>query len=156
LVDAIERIIIAGVAMTNAALSSARPGLDLSFQQWRVLVVLGERPNGLAVREISRLIDVTLPATGRQLRRLERRGLVLLEPDQHDRRVTRVRLTDAGLDARASIMSARRQRLATLVGRPPAGRAPSARLLAGLEELAMSLDSSTGVARLDPADDRPA
>jgi DNA-binding MarR family transcriptional regulator len=93
LVDAIERIIIAGVAMTNAALSSARPGLDLSFQQWRVLVVLGERPNGLAVREISRLIDVTLPATGRQLRRLERRGLVLLEPDQHDRRVTRVRLT---------------------------------------------------------------
>lgn len=111
-VDALERIIIAGVAMTNAALGQARPGLDLTFPQWRVLVILGDRPDGLAVREISRRIAVTLPATGRQLHRLAERGLVMLEPDPHDRRVTRVRLTEAGVVARASIMDDRRRRIA--------------------------------------------
>lgn len=105
LVDSLEAIVVAGVALTNAALS--RSGHELSFPQWRVLVVLAD-PNGLPVAEVSRLIHVTLPATGRQLRRLERRGLVDFEPDGKDRRVTRVRLTAAGLDVRRSIMGQRR------------------------------------------------
>jgi DNA-binding MarR family transcriptional regulator len=105
--DALEAIVIAGVALTNTALSRARSGHELTFPQWRVLVVLAD-PAGLPVAEVSRLIDVTLPATGRQLRRLEQRGLVVLEPDDRDRRVTRVRLTSAGLAARRSIMGDRR------------------------------------------------
>ena len=80
-----------------------------------MLVVLGGRPEGMGVREISRRISVTLPATGRQLHRLAERGLLLLEPDPRDRRVTRARLTEAGLAARASIMEARRRRIAAAV-----------------------------------------
>jgi DNA-binding MarR family transcriptional regulator len=109
-IDAIERIVVAGVAMTNAALAG-EAGTDLTFPQWRVLVILGSAPDGLPVAEISRRISVTLPATGRQLRRLEHRGLVRLEPDAHDRRVTRATLTDAGVDRRGAIMAQRRARI---------------------------------------------
>ena len=93
--------------MTNAALSRAPAGHELTFPQWRVLVILGDA-DGLPVNEISRLIEVTLPATGRQLRRLEQRGFVHLDPDQRDRRVTRATLTEAGRATRASIIEQRR------------------------------------------------
>ena len=87
LIDAIDAIIVAGVAMTSSALSHGAAGPELTFPQWRVLVVLSE-PEGLPVTEVSRRIAVTLPATGRQLRRLEERGLLTLQPDALDRRVT--------------------------------------------------------------------
>lgn len=62
--------------------------------------------------EVARRIGVTLPATSRQLRRLERRGLVSLRPDQRDRRAARVRLTADGLATRAAILAFRRRRIA--------------------------------------------
>lgn len=138
-VDALERIVIAGVAMTNAALSEARSGLDLTFPQWRVLVVLGRHPDGLGVGEISRRIAVTLPATGRQLHRLAERGLICLEPDPRDRRVTRARLTTAGSEARASIMEARRRRIAAAVADGPGGSA----LAHDLRRLADALETGS-------------
>ncbi|HEV8404245.1 MAG TPA: MarR family transcriptional regulator [Candidatus Limnocylindrales bacterium] len=110
LVDAIDAIIVAGVAMTSAALSHAAAGPELTFPQWRVLVVLSE-PTGLPVTEVSRRIAVTLPATGRQLRRLEQRGFLTLEPDAFDRRVTRARLTRKGLSVRNAIIAERRDRI---------------------------------------------
>lgn len=137
-VNALERIVIAGVAMTNASLGRARPGLDLTFPQWRVLVILGDRPDGLAVGEIAQRIAVTLPATGRQLHRLSERGLLTLEPDERDRRVTRVRLTDAGHAARASIMGDRRQRIAEGV----AGISLDTDVAAGLEHLADAMEAA--------------
>lgn len=137
-VNALERIVIAGVAMTNASLGRARPGLDLTFPQWRVLVVLGDRPDGLAVGEIAQRIAVTLPATGRQLHRLAERGLLTLEPDERDRRVTRVRLTDAGHAARASIMGDRRRRIAEGV----AGLPLAADVAIELEHLAEAMEAA--------------
>ena len=110
LVDAVDAIIMAGVAMTSAALSRATAGQELTFPQWRVLVILSE-PAGLPVTEVARRISVTLPATGRQLRRMEERGLLTLEPDELDRRVTRARLTSIGVAVRASIMVERRDRI---------------------------------------------
>lgn len=110
LVDAIDAIIVAGVAMTAAALSRAAAGEELTFPQWRVLVVLSE-PAGLPVTEVSRRIGVTLPATGRQLRRLEERGLLTLELDERDRRVTRAQLTSAGVAVRDTIVGERRDRI---------------------------------------------
>ncbi len=112
LVDAIEAIVIAGVAMTNASLSKARQAPELTFPQWRVLVVLGHQPAGMPVHQIARRIEVTLPATGRQLRRLEQRGLLVLEPHRSDRRVTLARLSDEGARVRASIMADRRAAIA--------------------------------------------
>lgn len=48
LVEALERIVVAGVAMTNAALASARPDMEITFPQWRVRFILGDRPDGLS------------------------------------------------------------------------------------------------------------
>ncbi len=140
LLDAIERIIVAGVAMTNEALGRARPNLDLSLQQWRMMVVLGDAPEGHPVGEISRLIAVTLPATGRQLRRLERRGLVTLASDPNDRRVTRARLTEAGLAARESIVDDRRAMIRAAL-RDIRGRGDLTGLL---EPIAVALEAEAG------------
>jgi len=117
LADLLERIVLAGVAITTRALAEASPGFDLTFPQWRALLVVGERHDGTTVSEVARRIGVTLPATSRQLRRLERRGLVSLRLDERDRRAARVRLTAAGLATRAAILAFRRRRIADTASR---------------------------------------
>ncbi len=112
IVDALERIVFAGVALTTRALSEARADLDLTLAQWRVLVVLGGTEDGATISQVAGRIGVTLPATSRQLRRLERRGLVEVGRDQLDRRATRVRLTPLGRSARDDVISFRRRKIA--------------------------------------------
>ena len=112
IVDAVERLVFAGVALTTRALSEARADLDLTLAQWRVLVVLGETEDGATISQVAARIGVTLPATSRQLRRLERRGLVDVGRDQLDRRATRVRLTPLGRSARDDVISFRRRKIA--------------------------------------------
>jgi DNA-binding MarR family transcriptional regulator len=115
IVDAVERLVFAGVALTTRSLADARAELDLTLAQWRVLVVLGETDDGATISKVAGRIGVTLPATSRQLRRLERRGLVDVSPDQRDRRATRVRLTPLGRSARDDVVAARRARIAQVV-----------------------------------------
>jgi DNA-binding MarR family transcriptional regulator len=110
--DALEIVVMAGVALTTEALASGRSGLDLTLPMWRVLVVLGATENGATVSEVSRRVGVTVPATSRQLRRLERRGLVAIDVDERDRRAMRARLTEAGVGFRDGVMQARRSGLA--------------------------------------------
>jgi DNA-binding MarR family transcriptional regulator len=114
IVDAIERLVFAGVALTTRALSEARADLDLTLAQWRVLVILGEAEDGATVSQVAARIGVTLPATSRQLRRLEQRGLLEIGPDQRDRRATRVRLTSLGRTARDDVVSFRREKIAEI------------------------------------------
>jgi DNA-binding MarR family transcriptional regulator len=115
IVDAVERIVFAGVALTARALADARAELDLTLAQWRVLVVLGETEDGATISQVAGRVGVTLPATSRQLRRLEQRGLVDVGPDQRDRRATRVRLTAVGRSARDAVVSSRRAKIAQVV-----------------------------------------
>jgi DNA-binding MarR family transcriptional regulator len=110
--DALEGIVMAGVAMTTRVLAEAPAAYDMTLPMWRVMVILGTRPDGATVSEVARLIEVTVPATSRQLRRLAGRGLVSLGPDERDHRAVRARLTEAGVRFRADIMGARRQALA--------------------------------------------
>jgi DNA-binding MarR family transcriptional regulator len=114
--ESLERIIFAGVAMTTVAIASARPGFDLTFPQWRVVVILGGSPDGLRISEVARQVGVTLPATSRQLRRLQRRGLITVTRDERDRRATLVRLTADGLRARESVIASRKARIVDLAG----------------------------------------
>jgi DNA-binding MarR family transcriptional regulator len=107
--DSLDRIIVAGVAITTVAISRAGPVLELTFPQWRVVLVLGETPEGMRIGEVSQRIGVTLPATSRQLRRLARRGLVTISPDPLDRRAARAALTDAGRAARTATLEYRRR-----------------------------------------------
>ncbi len=108
----LERIVLAGVGLTTRALAEAAPGTDLTFPQWRVIVVLGEHANGATVSAVAARIGVTVPATSRQLQRLARRGLVEIRPDEQDRRAVRARLTGNGRATRRAIFAYRRRRIA--------------------------------------------
>lgn len=105
-VDAVERIILGGVALTARALSGETA--DLTFPQWRVLTIVGEHGAGASVSAIGQRVGVSAPSASRLLRRLEDRGLIELQRDVHDRRYMRVQLTDAGRAARTEVIERRR------------------------------------------------
>ncbi len=115
LAGCMERITVAAVALTARALAGADGGADLTFPQWRAVVVLGERADGTRVGEVAARVGVTIPATSRLLRRLARRGLVALGVDEQDRRATRARLTDDGVAVRAAILGHRQAVLREVV-----------------------------------------
>lgn len=132
----LERIVLAGVGLTTRALAEASPGLDVTFPQWRVLVVLGEEPEGATVSEVAGRIGVTVPATSRQLRRLARRGLVEIGPDARDRRAARARLTEGGAEVRKAILDFRRRHILASASRVHV----TATTLEELETIADTLD----------------
>ncbi len=136
LAEVVERLVVAGVGLTTRALAEASPGLDVTFPQWRVLLVLGDEPDGATVSEVAARVGVTLPATSRQLRRLERRGLVSIAPDELDRRAVRSRLTAHGAATRTAILSYRRDRIAETTDRLPV----SPTVLRQLERIAEAFD----------------
>jgi DNA-binding MarR family transcriptional regulator len=107
-VQAIELVARATVDVTTRALAEATPGLDLSLLQWRALLIVGEDPAGVRVGQVGDGVGAPLPAASRLVQRLKRRGLVHVERDPDDGRATRVRLTDAGLHARSTVLARRR------------------------------------------------
>jgi len=113
-VEVLERLIRAGVAITSRALTDAMPALELTFPQWRVLLVVGDGDRGATVSEVSARVGVTIPATSRQLRRLARRGLVEIYRDEHDRRAARARLTARGSAALEGILRYRKKAIADI------------------------------------------
>lgn len=121
LADDLERITIGAVGLTTRALAQAGADVELTFPQWRVLLVVGGSADGARVGEVSARVGVTLPATSRLLRRLERRGLISLGVDASDRRATRARLTERGHAIRTAIVSHRRAALEEVASRVPDG-----------------------------------
>lgn len=128
-VAALERIARGAVAVTTRALTDAAPGEDVTFPQWRVLLLLGEEPDGMRLSEVARRVGVTQPATSRLLDRLAHRGLVAFADDPLDRRATRAGLTVAGRDVRGAILAHRQEALrgiAEAVGRARTRSGPEA------------------------------
>lgn len=118
--EALERVVIGSVAITTLALAEA--GLDITFPQWRVLVVAGGSADGATVSEIAARIGSAVSPASKLVTRLERRGFVIGAKDPVDRRVTRVRVTDAGRELRARVIDRRREylrRIAGTVSAPP-------------------------------------
>ncbi len=105
------------VGLTTRALAHAETDFELTFPQWRAILVVGADTNGARVGEVAARVGVTLPATSRLLRRLERRGLTTLGPDGADRRATRARLTERGQVIRAAILAHRRIALEAVAAR---------------------------------------
>jgi DNA-binding MarR family transcriptional regulator len=134
--EAIDRVVVAGVALTARALSQATTESDLSLPQWRVLVVLGDATGPLRLSDIAAHLGVTLPATSRQLRRLERRGLIAIRPHERDRRAVSVELTQAGERVRRTIVKHR----VAAIRDATRDVAVSDEGLAQLSELAATLD----------------
>jgi DNA-binding MarR family transcriptional regulator len=105
-VDAVERIILGGVALTARALDGEVQ--DLTFPQWRILTIIGEHEANTHVKGVGQRAGVSAPSASRLLRRLEDRGLIELQRDAQDRRFVRVRLTEAGHAARNHVIERRR------------------------------------------------
>ena len=148
----LERIAVGAVGLTTRALAHAVTGFELTFPQWRAILVLGEEDEGLRISEVASRVGVTLPATSRMLHRLERRGLALLAVDERDRRATRARLSERGAEVRAAILANRREALHEVAGTLPDPAATDLvtglRLIAGeLEQLRMRPSLA---ARVDP------
>jgi len=107
---ALEAIAQGSVAITTRALAPV--GVELTFAQWRVLVIVGEkRPDGATISEVATRLGAEISPVSRLVSRLARRGLVETQKDPHDRRVTRVVLTKAGLSIRETVMARRRELL---------------------------------------------
>lgn len=136
--DDLERIVVGAVGLTTRALAIADGGSELTFPQWRALLVVGEQGDGARISEVAARVGVTLPATGRLLRRLERRGLTSLSMDQLDRRATRARLTDRGYTIRETILARRRSALREIVEGLP--NPEQRRLETGLRAIAASFE----------------
>src|ERR1700751_2911874 len=70
--------------------------LDISFTQMKALCALDADGEDRSVKALAESMKVSLPAMSRSVDGLYERGFVLREEDRLDRRMKRVRLTDAG------------------------------------------------------------
>ncbi len=114
---ALDRIVIGAIGLTTHALAEAAPATELTFPQWRALLILGEDQDGARVGQVATRVGATLPATSRLLRRLARRDLVALVPDELDHRATRARLTVRGREVRLAILAYRGAALREIASR---------------------------------------
>ena len=118
--DALEAVAFGSVAVTSRALAAV--GLELTFAQWRVLVVVGEKSSGATVTEVAVRLGAEISPVSRLVSRLARRGLVTVSKDDRDRRVTRVTVSESGSEIRATVIARRRELLAeVLVAAGPLG-----------------------------------
>lgn len=116
-VEDLERIVVGAVAITDRAIAAA--GADLTFVQWRVLLVVGERDEGASVSEIAARISAHASPASRLVSRLKRRGILVTDKGDRDGRVTTVRLTAAGAALRARVLDNRRRDLTALLAAEP-------------------------------------
>jgi DNA-binding MarR family transcriptional regulator len=80
----------------NADLFEAVGALELTLTQIKLLHHLEESERELTLKEGAELVRVSLPAASRVVEELVRRGFVERHEDADDRRMKRVRVTDAG------------------------------------------------------------
>ena len=106
---ALEAVALGSVAVTTRALIST--ALELTFAQWRVLMIVGQDPRGATMSEIATRVGAEISPVSRMVGRLTRRGLLATSKDSKDRRVTRVTVTDHGRTMRAAVLTRRRELL---------------------------------------------
>jgi len=103
---ALEAVAFGSVAVTTRALLTVSP--DLTFGQWRALVIVGEQPDGATVSEIAARLGAEISPVSRLVSRLVARGLMVRAKDVQDRRVTRVSMTPSGRELRETVLERRR------------------------------------------------
>jgi DNA-binding MarR family transcriptional regulator len=113
LMGVLERLVVGSVAITARAIAAA--GTELTFIQWRVLLIVGEREEGHAVGEIATRIGAHASPASRVVSRLKRRGLLSADKGDLDKRVVYVRLTEEGRDLRARVLGLRAKDIADVL-----------------------------------------
>jgi MarR family transcriptional regulator for hemolysin len=100
-------VLVNDVARMVRTLGDARArDHGMTRAQWMILVRLEQQP-GMSQNELAALIEVEPITVGRLIDRLERRGMVKRCPDPSDRRIWRLRLTEAAQPMLKEIMKAR-------------------------------------------------
>ena len=99
---ALEIIALGSVAITARVLATVGP--ELTFVQWRLLVIVGESSDGTTVTSIASRLGSEISATSRLVTRMARRGLVTSRKDAQDRRVTRVSIAPTAICAKAAAL----------------------------------------------------
>jgi DNA-binding MarR family transcriptional regulator len=107
--DALETVAFGAVAITTRAVAAG--GVDLTFPQWRVLVIVGEDAGGASVTRIAERLGAEISPVSRLVTRMARSGFVSTAKDPSDRRVTRVVVTERGRAIRESVLAGRRREL---------------------------------------------
>src|SRR4051794_1013839 len=87
--------------------------LELTLTQMKTLGMLNECVQEVSVKDLSERLGLSLPATSRTVDGLLRRGFLSRTEDTEDRRIKRLRLTDAGRGVVERLTSARLQGLET-------------------------------------------
>ena len=137
IIDALESLAVGAVAVTT--LSLAQAGVELTFAQWRVLMILGDTPDGATVGEIAARIGSATSPASRLVARMRAHGMVQTRKDPQDHRATRVQLSEEGWAIRDRVLARRRELLsraiAPLEPLKPAARVPLDRLAAALRSI---------------------
>ena len=113
IVDALEALVVGAVAVTT--LSLAQSGVELTFAQWRVLMILADAPGGATVGEIARRIGSATSPASRLVARMRDRGMVQTQKDARDHRATLVRLSEDGRAIRDRVLTRRRELLSLAI-----------------------------------------
>ena len=129
-IDALESLAVGSVAVTTLALAQA--GVELTFAQWRALMVVAEGADGATVSEIAVAIGSATSPASRLVTRMRSRGLVLTQKDARDHRATRVHLSERGWAVRDRVVARRRELLGATLQRLPPLPLPVARTLGNL------------------------
>ena len=137
LLAALDRFAGAAVAVTTVALTQTAGGGELTLPQWRALVVITSA-NGLRASEVAARLGMSRPSMTRLVQRLVRRGVVVVDSDPSDGRVTILRPTQAGLALRLATMSRRRKLIVEALGARSKPLPPD--LICGLDAVAESLE----------------
>ena len=116
-IDLLERLVVGSVAITERAIAAA--GTNLTFVQWRVLLIVGEHPGGATVGEVAARIGASGSPASRLISRLKERGVVFSERDPVDRRVVHIRLSERGRELRRRVIEHRRHDLESLAAPLP-------------------------------------
>ena len=81
--------------------------LDLSMSHIKALQVLSDCGCELSVKEVSEELALSLPGASRTVDALLKRGYLERREDEHDRRMKRIAVTQAGRDVARRIVGAR-------------------------------------------------
>lgn len=99
LVNRAARALVNGLTQKFSA-----AGLDVTAEQWRVLLNLWER-DGRTQQELSQATDKKKTSITRLINGMEKRNLVVRVPDQNDRRHNLIYLTHKGRDLQEELLA---------------------------------------------------
>jgi DNA-binding MarR family transcriptional regulator len=110
LLPGLERLVVASVAITARSLAEVAP--ELTFVQWRALVLVSAAGDGLAMGLLAAALGSKIAAASRLVGRLRARGLLETRRADDDARVVLVSLTRHGRELHRRVVDRRRRELA--------------------------------------------